>query len=154
MSDERAALLREWHERAYEGMKGGAAVSVEVYGFTLDVPAGVYPPHPLGLAEVVLTEVRDGDRVLDLGTGSGINALAAATRAHEVVAVDINPDAVACARQNAQRNSLADHIDVREGDLFDAAPEQFDRSSSILRSAGSSRGTCSKGRSRMRTTAR
>ncbi len=46
------------------------------------------------LQEVVREEVHG--RVLDVGTGSGIQALSAAksSRVREVVAVDINPDAV------------------------------------------------------------
>ncbi len=62
--------------------------------------------------------VTKNDRVLDMGTGSGILAVLAAKRAKEVVAVDINPHAVRCARKNAEANKLADKIDIRRGDLF------------------------------------
>jgi len=65
--------------------------------------------------------------VLDMGTGSGVCALAAARRARRVVAVDVSPAAVRCARLNALLNGLDDRVDVREGDLF--APldgERFD----------------------------
>ncbi len=68
-----------------------------------------------------------GAAVLDMGTGSGVCALAAARRARRVVAVDVNPAAVRCARLNALLNDLEERIDVREGDLF--APldgERFD----------------------------
>jgi release factor glutamine methyltransferase len=71
--------------------------------------------------------VAPGSRVLDLGTGSGICALIAARHTHHVVAVDINPVAVRCARANAVLNDLDARIDVRLGDLF--APvggEKFD----------------------------
>jgi len=65
--------------------------------------------------------------VLDMGTGSGVCALAAARRARRVVAVDVSPAAVRCARLNALVNDLDERVDVREGDLF--APlgrERFD----------------------------
>ncbi len=66
-------------------------------------------------------------RVLDLGTGSGIGAVFAARRSARVTAVDINPEAVRCARINALLNDLADRIEVVEGDLFDpVAGKQFD----------------------------
>jgi HemK-related putative methylase len=66
-------------------------------------------------------------RALDLGTGSGIGAVFAARRGFEVVATDINPEAVRCARLNAILNRLEDRIEVRQGDLFaSVAGETFD----------------------------
>jgi HemK-related putative methylase len=65
--------------------------------------------------------------VLDMGTGSGIGAVFAARRGARVIAVDINAEAVRCARINALLNHLDDRIEVRQGDLF--APvtgEKFD----------------------------
>lgn len=61
----------------------------------------------------------DKATVFDVGTGSGILAIAAALLgAQEVKAVDI--DAVACrvARENIADNNLGDRIEVREGDLL------------------------------------
>ena len=50
-------------------------------------------------------------RVLDLGTGSGVLAIAAAkTLRRRVLASDIDPIAVAVARSNAERNGVAPHI--------------------------------------------
>ena len=55
----------------------------------------------------------DPDRVLDIGTGTGILAVAAIKLgAGHVVAVDVDPDAVAAARVNAARNGCADRIDL------------------------------------------
>jgi len=52
-------------------------------------------------------------RMLDVGTGTGILALAGAIwGAAEVVAVDVKPDAVAAARANAARNRLAARVRV------------------------------------------
>ena len=58
-------------------------------------------------------EVRDGDRILDLGCGSGVVAFAAAFRAQRVslVAVDSHARAVECTIQGAQLNSL-DNVTV------------------------------------------
>lgn len=62
--------------------------------------------------------------VLDMGTGSGITALVAAERAARVVAIDINPIAVRCARLNVLLNSAESRVDVRRGDLFGPVPDQ------------------------------
>jgi HemK-related putative methylase len=59
-----------------------------------------------------------GSEVLDMGTGSGVCAIAAAQYARRVVAVDINPVSVRCARINALINSLGGTIEVVQGDLF------------------------------------
>jgi release factor glutamine methyltransferase len=65
--------------------------------------------------------------VLDMGTGSGVCALTAARRARRVVAVDVSPAAVRCARINVLLNRLEERVDVREGDLFaPLAGERFD----------------------------
>jgi release factor glutamine methyltransferase len=73
--------------------------------------------------------VPPGGAVLDIGTGSGIAAIAAARAgAGRVVAVDLNPAAVRCAEGNVRRYGLADRVTVREGDLFaPVAGERFDR---------------------------
>jgi len=56
-------------------------------------------------------------RVLDLGTGTGILAIAAAKLgATEVEAVDINPLAVATAAANCRRNQVEEKVRVRLGD--------------------------------------
>jgi release factor glutamine methyltransferase len=62
-----------------------------------------------------------------MGTGSGVGAVFAAEHTSCVVAVDINPHAVRCARINALLNGVDDRVDVREGDLFaPVAGERFD----------------------------
>ncbi len=126
MTPERAQRLREWHEQALRGFRRDAPITVREHNNTFVVPPDVYAPHPLGLAGIVLDEVREGDRVLDMGTGSGVNGIVAASGARRVLAVDVNPAAVACARDNAERNGVADRVEVRESDLFQDTPGRFD----------------------------
>jgi ribosomal protein L11 methyltransferase len=61
-----------------------------------------------------------GARVLDLGTGSGVLALAAfASGARDVVAVDVDPDAIDSARESARLNPRIGRIHWLVGDFRD-----------------------------------
>jgi len=62
--------------------------------------------------------VDENDVVLDMGTGCGIIGILAAEKAREVVATDLNPLAVDCAKMNAKLSKAADKMDIRLGDLF------------------------------------
>ncbi|MEM2281230.1 MAG: class I SAM-dependent methyltransferase [Candidatus Bathyarchaeia archaeon] len=72
--------------------------------------------------------VKQGEYVLDMGTGCGILGIIAAEKASRVVAIDINPNAVRCAKENVRQSMVADKIFFIQGDLF--APlktgEKFD----------------------------
>lgn len=61
-----------------------------------------------------------GDRrmALDMGTGCGVLAILAALRGYRVTAVDVVPEAAACARANAILNHVEDRVQVLAGDLF------------------------------------
>jgi len=60
-----------------------------------------------------------GLRVFDVGTGTGVLSLVLARAgAREVVATDIEPRAVACARENVERFGLGARIRVQQADLF------------------------------------
>ncbi|MGB9620258.1 MAG: 50S ribosomal protein L11 methyltransferase [Armatimonadota bacterium] len=80
-----------------------------------------------------LTALQDriagGESVLDVGTGSGILAIAAARLgAREVVGIEIDPVAADIAAENARRNGLADVITVLKGD----SPLIFDGTADIV----------------------
>ena len=130
VSEEYAEQIWLWHERSYrEGRSDGKLEQTFDYlGLTIVVPPEVMPVTPVShlLGEAVLAQVRDGDRVLDMGTGSGVNAVLAATRGADVVAVDTNPRALDAARGNAARNGAADRIDVRYSDVFSEVEGTFD----------------------------
>ena len=68
-----------------------------------------------------------GARVLDIGTGSGVLALAAwKLGANDVVAVDNDPDALDNARDNIARNGAAAAIDIVRDDLESLRIERAD----------------------------
>ncbi len=130
VSEEYAEQIQLWHERAYrEGRSAGKSEQTSSYlGLTIVVPPEVMPVTPMShlLGEAVLAHTCDGDRVLDMGTGSGINAVLAATRGAGVLAVDTNPRALDAAQANAARNGVADRIEVRHSDLFSQVDGTFD----------------------------
>lgn len=78
-----------------------------------------------------LAAYEPGQRVLDLGTGSGVHAVFAALSGAQVVATDISEVALDMARFNASLNGVAPSIDFRLGSLFEpvtgeGGPERFD----------------------------
>ena len=85
-------------------------------------------PGP-GKASRTLTAVTPRDRVaraLDMGTGSGVQALLLAEHVDEVIATDVNPRALEFTAFNAMLNGFA-NVEVREGSLFEPVEgEQFD----------------------------
>ena len=71
--------------------------------------------------------VKGGERVLDIGTGSGILAIAALKLgAASAEGVDIDPVAVRTAGENAALNGVADKLTVLVGDLSDKASGKYD----------------------------
>ena len=63
--------------------------------------------------------IRGGEDIIDVGTGSGILAIAAALLgAGHVLAIDIDPDAVRVAGENVAHNQVENIVEVHEGDLL------------------------------------
>lgn len=64
--------------------------------------------------------VRSSRRVLDLGAGSGVLAIAAALLgAGSVLAVERDPDALENARDNVRRNRVGGRVTILDGDIAD-----------------------------------
>jgi release factor glutamine methyltransferase len=82
-------------------------------------PSQVYTPDAdtYLLLDAARQEVKGGDRVLEVGTGSGLIAVELA-KVTQVVATDINPHAVHCARSNG--------VAVVQNDLFCGIRNLFD----------------------------
>lgn len=118
-----ALFQRHRHDREIDEVVGGIAIHVK---------PGVFNPALFRVTPVFLDWLGEGlvsadARVLDMGTGTGILAIAAASSAARVVGVDSHPSAIKCARINAEANGVADRLDFRCGDLFEpVAGETFD----------------------------
>lgn len=112
-----------WRFRFLQRHRHDSVVLEHVGGLPLLVVPGVLNPNLMRTGAFFAAQLGPGlitadSDVLDMGTGSGVCAVAAAKYARCVVAVDISPAAVRCARINALMSGLEDRIDVREGDLF------------------------------------
>jgi precorrin-6B methylase 2 len=84
----------------------------------LDVP---YEPTPHAVVEAMLelAGVRADDVVYDLGCGDGRIVVGAARRGARAVGVDIDPERVREARENARSARVEDRVEIVEGDLFE-----------------------------------
>jgi release factor glutamine methyltransferase len=103
--------------------------TVEFHGrsFLCDSRALIPRPETEQLVELLLALPARPARVLDAGAGSGVIALTLAAEWPEaaVDAIDISPEALALAAENAARLGLADRVHFLRSDLFSAVPGQY-----------------------------
>jgi release factor glutamine methyltransferase len=117
----------------YALLKRPGTRKIKIAGFDLTIGPTVYDPRyyraPEYFAEFIGGLDLSGKSVADLGTGSGLQALAAARAgASNVLALDVNPNAVAAAALNARANGLEDRVSAVVSNLFSvvAPGPQFD----------------------------
>jgi SAM-dependent methyltransferase len=92
-------------------------------GQALDVP---YVPTPTSVVEKMLeiSNVGPGDYVIDLGSGDGRIVIAAAQRGAVGHGIDLNPQRVREAEENAMKAGVSERVIFIEGDLFKAEISQ------------------------------
>lgn len=95
-------------------------------GLRVGMRAGVYVPRVQTevLARAATAHVRPGSIAVDLATGSGAIAMVLAGAGAEVIATEIDPVAVACARANG--------VTVHEGDLDEPLPASLEGRVEVL----------------------
>lgn len=109
---------------AHEWRRRG--VDVPALGARVHPHHGVYAPVRGEYVDLVARATEAwpvaGKRAVDVGTGTGVLAFLLARRGATVVATDVEPRAIACARENAERLGLAASVDFRLADLFPGEP--------------------------------
>lgn len=97
--------------------------SITIQGKRLVIFPDVYKPleNEYACAEYC----REGDRMLDLGCGSGVGAVFCASKVRELVAVDISPSAVRNTEENCRLNGLH-NVAVKQSDMFSGVEGKFD----------------------------
>ncbi|MBL8824810.1 MAG: peptide chain release factor N(5)-glutamine methyltransferase [Planctomycetia bacterium] len=133
-SDETRARYRQLVKQRVEGMPVAYLVGFkEFYNLRFAVTPAVLIPRPetelVVLEAIRLAKTITSPRVVDVGTGSGVMAITMArfVPAANVTAIDLSPDALAVAQQNAQTLGVASRIRFLQGDLLaPVAGEMFD----------------------------
>lgn len=107
---------------AHEWRRRG--VPVPALGARVHPHFGVYAPVRGEYVDLVAAAAQAwpvaGKRAFDVGTGTGVLAFVLARAGATVIATDLEPRAIACARENAERLGLAARVEVVEADLFPA----------------------------------
>ncbi len=85
---------------------------------TFIVSENVYEPAEDTFLFAENLDISQGAQVLDVGTGCGILGILVAKKASSVLAVDLNPAAIRCAKENARLNNLQNKMFFVRGDLL------------------------------------
>ena len=88
-----------------------------------DVSEDVYEPAEDSFLFAENLDVEEGAQVLDIGTGCGILGILAAEKAASVVAVDLNPYAIRCAKKNSALNKVRSKMAFIQSGLLTAFNE-------------------------------
>jgi len=91
---------------------------------TISHPYGIYEQSEDTMLLIKILKIKKGINILDMGTGTGIVALHCANSGAIVIAVDVDPKAVDCARKNAIDNDIK--MKVVRSDLFRNVFGKFD----------------------------
>jgi methylase of polypeptide subunit release factors len=115
----RAALHRYGHRSNEERRR--VDVELPTGRLEFEIPDGVHPPPESSIDLARLLDVKPSESVLDLGCGSGILSIAAAKLgARRVVATDLDPRSLRATAANAERNGVAERIEIRAGSWYEA----------------------------------
>jgi SAM-dependent methyltransferase len=103
---------------AHEWRKKG--VEVAALGARIHPHYGVFAPIRGEYADLVAqAPLPSRESAFDIGTGTGVLAAVLARRGvRRIIAADLDPRAVACARENLDRLGLGPHVETIVADLF------------------------------------
>jgi len=121
--------VRDWEVLADEdGDRSPTETVHREYGheFLVDIDGVYFSPRLATERNRVVEQVDPGEHALDMFAGVGPYAIPMASAGAEVVACDINPDAIAYLEENAERNAVADRITTHVGDVRALTEEYAD----------------------------
>jgi ribosomal protein L11 methyltransferase len=120
---QRTVIVPSWRQAEYEPRPDDVVLLLDP---GMAFGTGLHPTTRLCL-RAVEELVEPGQRVLDVGAGSGILAIAAARLgAREVLAIEIEPVAAAVCAENVERNGVSSIVAVHAGRLQAEANPHFD----------------------------
>lgn len=95
----------------------------KIDGKMFTVPPSVFNPKSYFSSEIFSRFIKNnldlnGKKILDMGSGSGILSIFAASKGAECVAVDKNPESVRITKENALKNNYNNQIAAIESDLY------------------------------------
>jgi ribosomal protein L11 methyltransferase len=125
---QRTIILPAWEE--YAAGAGEAVIRLEP---GMAFGTGLHPTTRLCL-EAIEKHLQKGATVLDVGTGSGVLAIAAAKQgARSVLALDADSAAVTVAQENVEQNGVSSIVTVQHGSLpgGNVVPRHFDLDGSL-----------------------
>ncbi len=108
---------------SYVGILNSIWPSITLEGKRLVIFPNVY--KPIENEQACGQYCRQGDRVLDLGCGSGVGSVFCAAKASEVIAVDISLPAVRNTEENCRIHGLK-NVRVMQSDMFSQVEGKFD----------------------------
>ncbi|QKY18922.1 class I SAM-dependent methyltransferase family protein [Halolamina sp. CBA1230] len=122
--------VRDWKVLADEGEEDQPPTETvhREYGheFAVDVAEVYFSPRLATERHRVVEQVEPGEHVLDMFAGVGPYAIPMADAGAEVVACDLNPDAIRYLEENARRNGVEDRITTHVGDVRELTEEYAD----------------------------
>lgn len=123
----------ELSQKFLDEIKNQKTEIVDVEGVKIKTCKNVFPPRSnfSRTSEKLHTIFGDlkGLAVLDVGTGTGVQTIQAVmSGARKAVGLDINPEAISCAKENVKLNGVEDKAIILQSDLFSAlkSNDEFD----------------------------
>ncbi len=96
-------------------------ISIKYKNTIIKITPLVYEPSEDSflLADAALSEIKDSERILEVGCGSGIiSAVVSSNTKARIIGIDISPHAVKCTKEN--------EVEVIRGDLLSCIKGKFD----------------------------
>jgi SAM-dependent methyltransferase len=121
MSSAKHGFMTFWY--SYVGTLNSIWPSITLQGKRLVIFPHVY--KPLENEQVCGEYCREGDRVLDVGCGSGVGTVFCAPKAREVIAVDISLAAIRNTEENCRIHGLK-NVKVMQSDMFSRVEGKYD----------------------------